>query len=153
MEGNRINLLGNQHGESVVSQLFFHSPYTPLSIYSSPGKYDFNISILDLFLVVNEMLRAQELSKSLAENRVRENLGCLLLTMPFCTMSSGIKLSQIKAGNCSGTYLPRGLGISMWDGGGEETGTRASCCEPTPCYCTVQAMSPHCLVNTWNIYL
>lgn len=67
MEGKRINLLGNQCEESVVSQLFLHTPYASLLIDSSPGNYNFKTWILDLFLVVNEVVRAQELSKSLAE--------------------------------------------------------------------------------------
>lgn len=67
MAGNSINLLGNQSGESVVSQLFFHTLYTPPPINSSPENYAFKIRILELFLVVNEVFKAQELSKFLAE--------------------------------------------------------------------------------------
>lgn len=48
-EVNRINLFGNQHGESAVSQLFFSTYITPL-INSSPGNYKFKTWILDLLL-------------------------------------------------------------------------------------------------------
>lgn len=78
MEGSKINLLSNQHGESVVPQLFFHAPYTLPPISSSPGNYDVKTWVLDLFLVVNEVLRAQEHSKSLAQKQGQEKPGMSL---------------------------------------------------------------------------
>ena len=112
MEGNRINLLGNQHGASVVSQLFLHAPYTPPPIDSSPGNYEFKTWILDLFLMVNEVLRAQELSNSLAKKQSQGKPGMSPAGHALPHHVFRDKDIPDKGRKCSGTHLPRGLGIS-----------------------------------------